>query len=195
VNFSKEFSNSGDVRKKRFLYYVMESPAEGSLVEIEGELVVRSAPAGRQQVKALFYVRDRAIAELTFQRFTMPSGKPSKEVSFTLRGEEIPRLLELVTLIKNTKLPGQGRVRIEELDLDHYAVGKDAARALARDNLDVVAEVAERDVIERDVTAFAYRRKELEQFRHLLDSPEYFEEVRSGDRAEAIWQAFFEKNP
>lgn len=196
VNFSKEFLNPGGERKKRFLNYVMEAPAEGRLVEMDGEVVVHESAAGRKQIKALFYVDDREISSLTFQRFSTPTGKAIKEASFTLHGEEIPKLLELVTLVKKQKFPGQGRVRIEEVDdLEHYDIGKSAARALARDNLDVVAEVAEHDVTERDITAFAYRKKELEHFRRLLEEREFFESARGNAKPEAIWEAFFEKNP
>jgi len=168
---------------------------EGSLVEIEGEVVVHATPAGRQQVKALFYVDDRAIETLTFQRFSTADGRPTKDSSFTLRGEEIPKLLELVTVIKNTKFPGQGRVRIEETNLKDFIIDKEAARALAEENLEVVADVAEHHVTQRDITAFAYRKKELEHFRSLLHSQEYFEKTRGSSKPEAVWQAFFEKNP
>jgi len=198
IYFSKEFPGDyGEPGKKRFLHYVLESGERDSLAEVQGELVIRVTPAGREQIKALFYVDSRKIQTLTLQRFSGPDDKPRKEVSFSLQGEEITKLLRLVAGIQNTAFVGQERFRIDEGALQDFDITKGAARVVAQEHLDVVADIAEKNVTQRDIIASAYRRNELDHFRRLLEDQTFFdaEAIRLSSKPEAVWQKFFERNP
>lgn len=200
VYVSKEFEKRvGDgKRPARFISRVFGSGEREGLVEIKGELVLRATPAGRQQVKALFYVDDRSIDHLLLQRFTTDSAKPHKEAQFALRGQEIKKVAELLKLIEAGSFEGQDKVRIEESDLEQFVVSDDAARTLARAHPKLIIDIAQHEVTEQDIVAVAYRKKVLERFRRMLDDEAFFQSERtrlgkSGD--EPVWQAFFEENP
>lgn len=49
---------------------------------------------------------------------------------------------------------------------------------------------------EQDISLIANRKQELREFRRLLEEPEYFRSHRAytGERPEAVWQNFFERN-
>jgi hypothetical protein len=129
IYVSKEFQKgAGDAKRPaRFISRIFESGERECLVEIKDELVLRVTTAGRQQVKALFYVDDRSVHHLLLQRFSTDSDAPHTEAHFALRGDEITKVAELLRLIEYGQFEGQGKVRIEEADLDQFTVSADAA--------------------------------------------------------------------
>ena len=101
VYFSKEIpvqTLEGE-KRGRYASRVLREVDRSRFARIEGELVLRTTKAGRQQIKAFFTVDDRNIAVLTLQRFTLESGKPHEQAHFSLNGEEIGQLLELALLV------------------------------------------------------------------------------------------------
>jgi len=101
-------------------------------------------------------------------------------------------------LIESGRFEGQGKVRIEESDLDQFAVSEDAARSLARSNPKLIIEIARHEVTEQDIVAVGYRKKVLARFRRMLEDSSFFlseKDRLSKARDEDVWQALFEKNP
>ncbi|NOT58083.1 MAG: DUF4263 domain-containing protein [Deltaproteobacteria bacterium] len=199
IYVSKEFSVSdfGGPRPARYISRVLESGEREGFVQLEEELILRTTPSGRQQIKALFYVDDRNIESLTLQRFSTNTDKPHEATRFSLRGEEVNKLLELASLIKTARFTAQDKVRIDQDSLVQFTVTEEAARAIAKANPNLIAEIAERDITERDIIALAYRKHALERFHHMLSDPDFFERERASigkARDEDVWQAFFEKN-
>jgi len=199
VYFSKEFSKkTGDTsRPARFIYRVFESGERESLVEIKDEVVLRQTAGGRQQVKALFYVDDRSVEHLLIQRFTTDSDIPRQEAYFALRGDEIKKLHDVLRYIEHVQFDGQGKVRIEEADLEQFTVSDDAARSIVRSNRKLIIDIAQHEVTEQDVVAIAYRKRILDGFRKMLEDQEFFQSEKarlSKTRDEDVWQSFFEEN-
>jgi hypothetical protein len=200
VYLSKEFpaAGAGANRPARFISRIFESGERDGLAEVKGEIVLRVTHAGRQQVKALFYVDDRKVDHLLLQRFTANRESPQRATYFSLRGGEIKKLVGLLNLIEGGRFDGQDKCRIEESDLEQFVVSDDAARSLARSNPKLIIEIAKNEVTQQDIIAVAYRKKVLERFQKLLDDKEFFlgEKSRlSKLRDEEVWQALFEENP
>jgi len=199
---SKEFPQGtvpdGDpdvARRTRFAYRVFDKGQQLAVATLKGENILRTTESGTQQIKALFYVEDRSIKTLVVQRFSTKDGRPH-EASFSLQGDEIEKFLEFVRLIGAVTFSGKERVRIDADDLKQFDVTRGGAIAVGRKNLDVVAELAENEVVARDVIGIAYRRKTLERFRRMLNDSTFFEAERNrlNVGAEAVWQKFFEDN-
>lgn len=200
IYVSREFSTGeqGNERAARIVSRVLESGDREGFAQIKKELVIRITPRGRQQIKAVFFLDERQIETLILQRFSMGTNKPHEEVNFSLKGDEINKLLEVVSLIKTASFDDNNKVRIDESDLEQFSVTKEAAHALAKANPNLIAEIAEHEITERDIIAVAYRKKALEKFNRFLSEPDYVaeEKDRLGVRGEEyVWQAFFEENP
>ena len=199
VYVSKEFpSVANPARPARFIWRVFESGERDGLVNVKGEVVVRATRSGRQQVKALFYVDTREVDNLLVQRFSTHPDKPQLTSYLSLRGDEIRRIAGLFKLIENGKFEGEGKVRIEEADLEQFVVSDDAARTLARSNPKLVIDIAQHEVTEQDIVAVAYRKKVLERFRRMMEEDSFFRSEKSRlskPRDEDVWQALFEENP
>jgi antiviral defense system Shedu protein SduA len=200
IYLSKEFQADTlqGKRPARFISRIFESGERDCMVEMRGEAVLRVTRAGRQQIKALFYVDDRSIDHILVQRFNTGPNAPQKAAYFSLRGDEVKRVVGLLKLIENGKLTGQDKFRIEESDLQDFAFSDDAARSLARSNPELIADIARNEVTKQDIIAVAYRRKVLERFRNMLEDDAFFgsEKARlSKSRDEDVWQALFEENP
>lgn len=177
-----------------FAAEVFQDNEQIALAEIKSEVIIRVSSGGTRQIKALFYVDDRQIKALILQRFGAKNGKPHEQ-SFSFVGDEIDKLLEFAQFIATEQAEGSARVRIDIADLKRFNVSKSAAAALARQNLSMVAEIAESEVTERDVIAIGYRRKALENFRRFLDDADFFDaEAEKAKSQEAVWQKFFEAN-
>jgi hypothetical protein len=100
VYVSKEFPSAANPeRPARFIWRVFESGDRDSRVNVKGEVVLRATRWGRQQVKALFYVDTREVANLLVQRFSTEPDKPRLVSHLSLHGEEIRRVVGLFKLI------------------------------------------------------------------------------------------------
>lgn len=200
IYLSKEFQKDTVEGKRpaRFISRVFESGERDCMVAMKGEAVLRVTLGGREQVKALFYVDDRSIDHILLQRFNTGSNAPQRVAHFSLRGSEIKKVVGLLKLVESGTIAGQDKFRIEESDLQDFAVSDDAARSLARSNPELIAEIARNEITKKDVIAVAYRKNVLERFRKMLDDDTFFgsEKTRlSKLRDEDVWQALFEENP
>jgi hypothetical protein len=197
--FSREIptSSPSGSRAGRYASVVFEAADRGHFADVKGEVLLRTTPSGREQVKAFFMVDNRGIRTLTVQRFGV-GGRPYEAAHFSLVGSEVQKLLEFALQIRTATFDAEDTVRIDAADLQQFNLSQDAVRTLLKSDMRLVAEVVEREITERDVVAIAYRRQQLERFERLLEDPTFFDSERArlecrGD--EALWQGFFEQNP
>jgi hypothetical protein len=198
--FSKSItvSSQGQPRAGRYASRVLEAADREHFADIQGEVLLRVTQSGREQIKAFFFVDDRKIRTLALQRFSAATGRPHEQAHFCLRGDEIRKLLDLALLIRTSQFSDEGKVRLEEGDLEQFSLSRDAVRTLLRTDTKLLAEVLEHEITERDIVAVAYRREQLRKFERLLHDDAFFATERArlqcrGD--EPVWQAFFEANP
>lgn len=200
VYFSKEFpvKTLGGIRRARFVSRIFEADERESFTQVEEEIVLRRTPTGRQEIKAFFFVDDRGISTLTLQRFSTERNRPHREAHFSLKGDEINRLLDLAILIRTARFEGPDKVRLDSSDLHHFGLTPDAIRTLLAADSELLAKLAENEITDRDIVALTYRRRELERFDRLLNEPGFFANemnAQSFIRDEQLWQTFFERNP
>jgi hypothetical protein len=161
-----------------------------------GEVVLRQKPAARTSLRAKFLEATGKVYILTLQRFDEISGQPYGN-GFTFTGEEIPRLLEFLTQLRNLAFEDGRSLNLTEEELRSRVLTTAQATALLEGNEELFAEVVRNALSKEDVVAQAYRRQELGVFERLLTDPEYFAEAKGQAKCgeEALWQRFFEKNP
>lgn len=186
-------------RPLRYISTVLEDGSRGSMATVEGEVVIRTTPSGKQQIKALVTMDDRAIRTLYLQRWRIgPDGEVPQELAqFSLVGEEVDKLFQLALVAKGAEFGGPDKVRLDSTAVAQFELTPAAAKALLQGKPEVLAQLVENEDLHRDVVATTYRRNELNKFERLLGEPDYFEaELAAGNHRgpEALWQAFFEQN-
>jgi hypothetical protein len=200
IYFSKEFpvKTLGGIRGARFVSQVFEENEREAFLKVNDEIVLRRTSSGRQEIKAFFLVDNRKTARLTLQRFSTDREQPRKEAYFTLQGDEIAKLFELLLIIRTAKFDAQDKVRLDSKDLHQFSLTPKAIRTLLTSDPQLLVSLVEEEVTDRDLIAVAYRRRELDYFNRLLHDPEFFlieKKTRSFSRDEDLWQSFFERNP
>jgi hypothetical protein len=183
-------------RKVRIASKVIESPSSYAFGTIKDEVVIRKNDGGKSYITAKFFEDDRGLFVLSIQGYTVATDKPHN-ASFSFIGDEIGTLLEFIANIRSVPFSRSGPVDISDKELQRIVLSKSQALHLIEDNEDLFVEVVASSITKRDIIAVAYRKKQLEAFRCLLDDQTYFDRVREskGCSEEALWQAFFEKNP
>jgi hypothetical protein len=112
-------------------------------------------------------------------------------------GDEIPAVLAFFENVREYTFNGPEKVNVTDAELRRIALSREQALTFVKDNQEIVAEAVKAGMTLEDVEAFAYRRRQLDVFRRLLNERAFFESVKEkkgckGD--EAVWQAFFQKN-
>jgi hypothetical protein len=198
VYFSKEFVKKGaSAKQARFAHRVFKEVDRTRFAMIKDEVVLRTSFGDRYQLKALFDVDDRSIDTLHLQTFTRETGVPHKNFDYCLYADEIDALVEFVMRIRSEQFSDGTKVRIDEEQLGNYRLTDAAAKLLLSGNAHLLADLAAQMATE-DIIAIAYRREQLKVFSRLLSDSEFFESQRKETGAsgpEAVWQAFFERNP
>jgi antiviral defense system Shedu protein SduA len=161
---------------------------------VKDEVVLRSTPAGRFQIKATFVEDDRSFQTVTIQKFT---GRGRACEYFTFRPAEIATLLKFLSNIKRTHFPNEGKINITDADLEELLLSPDQMRRLATDNQELLATLARTEITSEDIVALGYGRKQLRIFQRLLTDSSYFEAAlrKYSKGPEDVWQRFFEANP
>jgi len=197
IYFSKEFTKAGTSgQKARFGTRVFKIIDRTKFVTVKKETVLRTSRGDRYQLKALFSVDDREIDTLHLQVFTKATGVPHESSNFCLYGDEIDELVEFAMAIRNARFDDDSKVRIGHDQLANYRLTDEAARLLLSKNAHLLSELAAQNATE-DITAIAYRRRELDTFSRLLNDAAFFEARRqqlAASGSEAVWQNFFERN-
>src|SRR6266702_4534775 len=159
------------------------------------EVVLRTTPAGRYEIKATVLEDNRAIKTLLIQKYSSASG-PLDRQWFAFVGEEIDVLLDFAAGIKAVALGDGTKVHLTDEELRGVVLNHVQARRLFADHEELFLEIARSEDLSRDLIAVGYRRKQLEHFKGLLDHPDFFasEQARLDSTPEGIWQQFFEAN-
>jgi hypothetical protein len=194
---SRDIVGNEDGRKIRILSKVFDSDELFEFAKIKKDIVLRTTRSRRQEVKVVFFEDSREIKELVFQRFTKESGNPHK-YSFSFGGNEIKTIYNLLELIRYIDLEDGNKVKLDDIVMNESLLSEYEKRKFLSDNPDLVKEISEHHITTSDITAFAYRKNQLEIFEKMLKSPEFFEAQKFfwlANRDEAVWQKFFEQNP
>lgn len=166
-------------------------------VKVKKEVVLRRTPTARIEIVAKFLEDDRGLTVLTLQQFNGNNGQPHR-TNFSFVGDEIPKLLGFLNDIAEVEFKHSGAVNITDSELHKLVLSKAQAATLIHDNQEVFLEALRAEVTKDDIVALGYRKKQLGVFSQLLTEPVYFEsckKLKSIKGDEALWQAFFEKNP
>lgn len=161
---------------------------------MKDEVVLRSTPGGRFQIKATFVEDDRSFQTVTIQKFT---GRGRTCEYFALRPAEIAELLKFLANIKRIHFPNEGKINVTDANLEELLLSPVQMKRLAADNQELLAALARTEITSEDIVALGYRRKQLRIFKRLLTEPSYFEEAlrKHPKGPEDVWQKFFESNP
>jgi hypothetical protein len=182
-------------RKIRIATKLLDQPLTFAYAIERGEVVLRHKDGAATTIRAKFFEDDRGVFNLNIQGYTIATNKPHN-ASFTFRGDEIGKLVEFLNHIQNMPLKTSGSMVIPDEHLRRMVLSDVQARALIRDNEELIAEVVRSEVTTKDVIAVAYRKKQLQAFERMLSDEAYFEslKVEQGCSAETLWQRFFENN-
>lgn len=189
-------------RPCRFAYQKISEEGEVIFTDDNGwEIILRKTRTG-QQLKALFFQDSREIQNLTIQRFNSGGRRLDKE-SVTLSGDEVQALRNFLSLIGSESLDfaqGDG-IQLLPSGIETALADDSLRRELYRRYLPVIKELLEADVDAPEVTSFARRRQQLNEFQQLLNDDSYFDHKRAAMQAdggkvgpERVWQRFFEEN-
>jgi len=185
------------VRRLRYLDRVFPDIEGDALALVKQEVVIRTTPTGKRQIKLLLVEDPRRIKSIHIQSFDMSDGKdnPSRNAHFVLVGKEIDDLIELAMLAGNAEFRAEDKFRIGIDQLSRFTLSKDAAKQLIGKNEQLLEDILTSEVTERDLVTVAYRRQQLDLFERLLSDDTFFYEQASQVRGpEEVWQRFFEAN-
>jgi Domain of unknown function (DUF4263) len=159
------------------------------------ELVLRTTPSGRHEIKATFFEDDRGILTLTIQKFNRKSG-PSDGWYFSFVHDEIDQLITFLLNIKRINFPDSGKLNVSDEQISGLLLDPSQAIRLLAENVDVFEKLAESGDLKRDLIAIGHRRKQLEYFERFLSDAQYFDRVKAEKNLsdESVWQKFFERN-
>lgn len=191
----KEFG-TGD-RRIRIATKRLDAETEYGFAKVRDELVIRHTQGGGKKITAKFFEDDRGLFVLSIQAYTPGTGNPHS-TSFSFIGDEIGALLQFIADIRSIEFSSERMAKITDEELRRMVLSKPQARSLVGDNEELFAEAVSMLVTKTDVVAVAYRKKQLEVFRLLLEDQAYFnarKERKNCAGDEALWQQFFEKNP
>lgn len=163
--------------------------------KIEGkngiEILLKTTENKSQQVKAYFCEMTGGIQSLTVQRWMQKSGKAHKEY-MTLETKQIELLIKFIKAFKGIPLNSKNPLKIplklaleNEKKLTSLELEDEVVIKYLKDNPNLLKSIVENDIDEKDVISIAYRKKQLEKFKELLDD----KNIKEPD-----WQKFFENN-
>jgi hypothetical protein len=191
---SKSFSLFNSTHEKRFINKVFEHEGIVKLdqVKVKGELVLRTSPSDRDQVKVLVLQDSNQITQITLQKFVSNNPKP---LEFSFRGEEFGKFLDFLRTTKQLDLSNKNNHRVNDSEIDASKVlisseDKELLNAFksvkGQDRINLFEKLRSQDLTKEDLDILTGRKKGLEQFRQNL-----FEESNLDEKD---WQRFFNEN-
>jgi hypothetical protein len=162
---------------------------------VENEIVVRTTPKGRSEIKATFLEDNRKLKVLTIQKFNSASGPVDKQY-FSFVHDEIDTLLNFIVGIKTMVFSDERKHHLTDEQLRDLILNDGQARRVFAENEELFVKIAQSENLRHDLVALGYRRNQLDRFEHLLKDKAFFEaeKARLGKTPEAVWQQFFEAN-
>ncbi|HPW78448.1 MAG: hypothetical protein BWX62_00451 [Bacteroidetes bacterium ADurb.Bin037] len=197
-----ESTKEGVVEKERPVRYVSKvlENEQQEFVKIKDEIVLRVTPNARQEIVAKILEDTRNILMLQIQRFTTQTGAPHRTY-FTFVGKEIAKLYFFIRNIALLPIEGEGKQQFTDDYLENIILSKQNILKFINDQPELIPELLEElqkhDIKSDDIRGLAYRKEQLEIFRQMLESDEYFEKRKQEKlitKNEAVWQNFFEEN-
>lgn len=153
------------------------------------EIVLRTTPKERQQIRIKWYEDDKKIATVSLQKYEQKTGIPHK-ISFCFKGEEVQKLKDFIGSIQILNFSDKGGTRIEEDEIIKM-------REELIKNAPLLKEILKNNITEIDIVSLGYRKNQLYVFKNLLDNGQFFDAKKKEwkkIRDEDVWQYFFEKN-
>lgn len=154
------------------------------------QVVLYKTPSERQEVKAWVDEDTRGFS-LSVQRFQVESGFPHKNTCISFSKAGLQRLFDFVESLGYLDFSNPSGKKLEDKDvtdikkiIEKYADDPEVTSLLAA-------------VSKQDIAAVAYRRKQLEVFRQLLEDKDFFDQKKqewSKARDEDVWEYFFQTN-
>ncbi|MCD4743607.1 MAG: DUF4263 domain-containing protein [Desulfobacteraceae bacterium] len=191
-----EFENPFTKEKKsqRAIRKVFGEEESFEVVKVNGELILRCSPSGRDQVKVIVYENDNSKMGFVIQKFRGDTGNPYKESSFSFYDYEFQELLEFLTLVRFMDLSTLDRFKLSFSDLKQKVLvnqdEKDLVQAFknfkGENRLKLLEQMRDGKLTKEDLDILSGRKRGLEVFYEKL----YVEK----DWNEPQWQSFFEKN-
>jgi len=117
---------SGD-RAMRIASQVQEGEPGYRFITVNDELVIKTTPKKRQQIKATFLEDDRAIKSITIQRYHPETG-PYEREHFTFTGNQIDSLIKFLVGIATMNLDHPGKSKLSPSDLKQLLLNQSSAR-------------------------------------------------------------------
>ena len=182
-------------RKVRIASKVLASVDGYEFVKERDEVVVRKKPDAATYVSAKFLEDTRRVFVLTVQKFMTETGMPYG-TGFSFVGDEIGRFCEFLANIQSVAFNSNRAINISDEELRRIALTTHQAKYLVTENEELFAEVLRHSLTKNDVVAIAFRKRQLEIFKSLLEDPDYFDTLKKKKNCtnESLWQKFFEKN-
>lgn len=199
--FSESFIAPFDKNSRRFAHKLLDHEGTEYIVKDEKNLGITFS--GKRQLKALFLEDNRKVEKLIIQQFGIkdnPIRNSLKETSF--QGNEVEKLYLFLKGLKEVDFPDDGKLNVQDSELEKLLLNKNQAIRIIEDNLDLLQDALNYNVTTKDLINFGYRKKQLEVFYNLLVNSEFFsnfQQVLADESTkkvsnEQVWQKFFEKN-
>lgn len=164
------------------------------------ELVLRITPKARQEIRAKFYEDTRGIFTLQIQKFSSENRNPH-QISFSFVGDEIAKLYNFIRNIPLLPIEGEGKQQFDDKYLEKIVLTKDQILKFITEQPEIISELIDElqkhNISQDDIKGLGHRKEQLEVFRNLLYTANYFEDLKTKmkiDKDESVWQRFFEKN-
>lgn len=189
-------------RPGRFAYRVFDRDDEPEHDDVHGpadeyewvEVVLRDGE--RIQIKALVGREAGLVKEFKVQRVPRSGGDAASLV--TLDSEESMRLAEFFKMLEHLPVEGEEGNRVDDAASAAFFADPVGMKAAYEHQPSEFARMIAEDPHSSDVIAIAKRREVVENFRRMLDEPEFFagrEAEMKGQGRERVWQHFLEENP
>ena len=144
----------------------------------------------------MFCEDDRGFRKLIFQKYNRETGKALKQ-SFSFDQAEVQELRELLDLVASIEIDSGAGKRFDWSSMRRPQMTSQQKRRVILENPELVEEALQQQLTTKDIVALGYRKRQVEVFRGLLESDEFFRNMKTAwrkHRDEDVWQHFFENN-
>lgn len=181
----------------RFVYKVIDTTEETSLVREGEEWHVCESEAGRYHFKLLVAREAGAVKDLWVQRVPAEGTGDRVKPLLHLKRDAARRLIDLFKTLEHIPVTGDApTVRVDDSLITDLFANPDSLQAVYREDPERFQRLIRDDAAARDVIAVAHRREQVATFRNFLEDDDFFDShVSPGRGPESVWQSFFEVNP
>ena len=172
----------------------IDQEASYEIAKVGNEIVLRETEGGRKIIKATVYETPREIKVLSIQDYTPATNNPHKN-GHAFVGEEIHKLVDFIKDVQGMRFGSEKYQRLRDEEVEHLIITSSQAERIVKKNQELFASVVQANITTQDVTAIAYRKKQLDIFEKDLNPVIFDEEVNKNNyKPETLWQQFFERN-